>query len=239
MKVSVSKLGLFWTFFEPLVQTAFFIAIHAALSQRHMQSVKNYDIIVFMAVGFIAFSMFRNILNSTKGAFSANRGLLQYKQVKPIDTILARVLLNVFITVLIACIFLFIGFLFQYNIEAENILFVILGYSWLIIFSFSIGLVVAIGNHFYVGIGKFVGIISFMLMFSSAIFYSVADLPSSIQHALLYNPLVHFMEFIHASYLPELTDKYVDFRYMFLWTVTPLFMGLWLYIRLEKKIISS
>jgi capsular polysaccharide transport system permease protein len=134
--------------------------------------------------------------------------------------------------------FLFVGFLLQYNIKAENYLLVAVGYFWLVIFSFSIGLIVGIGNTFYVSIGKFVGILSFLLMFSSAVFFPMESVPPEAQEILLYNPLVHFMEMIHANYIYELDDRFVDYIYMLKWTVTPLFIGMWLYLRLEKKIIS-
>jgi len=238
MKVTTGRLGFFWLFFEPFAQVAAFILIRIAIieSQGHGS---NFDYAVFMAAGFIAFNMFKSILNSSKGAFSANKGLLSYKQVKPIDTIIARLLLQLFVTSIIVFIFVFIGFIFQYEVLPQNTLLVFCGYSWLFIFSFSIGLVVSVGNVFYTGIGKTINILSLGLMIFSAIFFPLISLPPIVQDILLYNPLTHFMEMIHAAYIPELDDRFVDYKYMFLWTITPLFIGTWLYIRLEKKIIAS
>lgn len=236
-RMSVGKLGLFWTFFEPFAQVSMFILIRVIIIGRGEGS--NFDYAVFMAVGFIAFNMFRHILSGSTGAFLANKGLFNYKQVKPIDTILARVLVEVFITSIIVLIFLFIGFFFQYNITAENILMVVFGYLWLLLFSFSVGLVVAVGNTFFLSIGKLVGIFSFGLLLFSAVFFPIISLPPEAQEVLLYNPLVHFMEMIHGYYIYELDDRFVDYRYMALWTIIPLFMGMWLYIKLEKRIISE
>jgi capsular polysaccharide transport system permease protein len=238
MKTSVGKLGFFWLFFEPFAQVSFFILIRIAMIESQGGG-SNFDYAVFMAAGFVAFNMFKSILNGAKGAFSANKGLLNYKQVKPIDTILGRVLLQVFITSIIVIIFIFIGFILGYPIEAQNPLLVFMGYIWLLLFSFSTGLVVAVGNAFFSAIGKTVGIFSFGLLIFSAVFFPLISLPPLAQNILLYNPLVHFMEMIHAAYIPELDDRFVDYKYMFLWTVTPLFIGTWLYIRLEKKIISK
>ncbi len=237
MKISVGRLGLFWTFFEPFAQVSFFIFIRVAIIGSGKGS--NFDYAIFMAVGFIAFNMFRRILSGSTGAFTANRGLFSYKQVKPIDTIIARILLQIFITSITVLLFLSIGFLFQYDIAAENPLMVFFGYLWLIFFSFSVGLVVAIGNTFFISIGKFIGILSFGLLIFSAVFFPIISLPPQAQEILLYNPLVHFMEMIHGYYIPELDDRFVDYRYMALWTITPLFMGIWLYARLEKRIISE
>ncbi|MCK5676976.1 MAG: ABC transporter permease, partial [Flavobacteriaceae bacterium] len=236
-KISVAKLGFFWLFFEPFAQISIFILIRVVIMGRSEGS--NFDYAVFMGAGFIAFNMFRHILNGSASTFKANKALFSYKQVKPMDTILARVLVQVFLTGIIVFIFVFIGFLFEYNIEAENILMVTFGYLWLMLFSFSLGLLVAIGNTFFVSVGKFVNLMSFGLLIFSAVFFPIISIPPEAQEILLYNPLVHFMEMIHGFYLYELDDRFVDYEYMALWTITPLFMGTWLYIRLEKKIIAE
>jgi capsular polysaccharide transport system permease protein len=80
---------------------------------------------------------------------------------------------------------------------------------------------------------------SFGLLIFSAVFFPIISLPPEAQEILLYNPLVHFMEMIHGFYLYELDDRFVDYEYMALWSITPLFMGTWLYIKLEQKIISE
>jgi len=237
IKMSVGKTGLFWTFFEPFMQVTMFILIRIAIMGR---SSANYDVVVFMASGFIAFNMFNKVLMSSAGTFVANKGLFNYKQVKPIDTILARVLVNMFITSIIVLMFLFLGFFFQYdNLKPENILLVFFGYLWLLLFSFSVGLLVAVGNTFFVSIGKLLSIFTFGLMIFSAVFFPLISIPPEYQQYLLYNPLVHFMEMIHAGYIYELDDRFVDYRYMALWTIIPLFMGMWLYGKVEKKIVSA
>ena len=242
MRFSQGKSGLFWTFFEPFLQIFIFVAIRVAIANARGTSANatNFDYAVFMASGFTTFNMFKHILSKTTGAFTANKGLFVYKQVKPIDTIIARVLIEFFLTTLIVNIFLFIGFIFDYdNTIPKNILMVGLGYLWIVIFSFAIGLVVAIGNTFFMSIGKFIGIISFTLLIFSAIFYPIISLPSAAQDILLYNPLVHFMEMIHGFWLDELDTQFVDYLYMLEWTLIPLFIGIWLYYRLEKRIISQ
>ncbi len=241
MRISVGKSGLFWTFFEPFLQIFIFVAIRVAIMNHTGKSMAtHYNLAVFMASGFIAFNLFKHILNASKGAFQANRGLFAYKQVKPIDTIFSRVLVEMFLSSIIIVIFLAVGFITeQDNLLPENPLMLFAGYIWLVLFSLGVGLVVAVGNTFFVSVGKFIGIISFALLIFSAVFFPLISLPSAAQDALLYNPLVHFMEMIHGAYIVGLDDRFVDYRYILMWTVIPLFIGLWLYRRLEKRIISQ
>ena len=238
MKISVGKSGLFWTFVEPFMQVFVFISIHVAISKNTVNS--GYDHAVFMASGFIAFNLFKNILNSSTGAFTANKGLFAYKQVKPVDTLLARVLVNLFLTAVVIILFLIVGFLLGYtDLLPKNPPMIFLGVLWLVIFSVGMGLLAAVGNTFFISVGKFLGIISFVLLIFSAIFFPIVSLPPLAQDLLLYNPLVHFMEMIHGYYLHGLDDRFVDYTYMLYWTVIPLFLGLWFYQKLEKRIISE
>ena len=236
MQFSTSRLGVFWVFFLPFMQIISFVLIKVFLFGR---GDENFDYAVFLALGFIAFNMFSGILNKSIGAFEANKALFNYKQVKPIDTIIARTLVEVFMAGVLYIIFLFIGYYFDFGMEGENILMVGAGLIWLAVFSFSFGLVIAIGNTFYKSIGKIVKIFTFGLMIVSAVFYPVRSLPPEAQAIIIYNPLANFMEIIHGFYFAALDDRFVNYAYIGIWTITLLYVGMWLYLRLEKKIISQ
>ena len=241
-KISIGRSGLVWTFLEPFLQVFILVMIRSAIVEARggVNAGSNYDIVIFMASGFIGFNIFRHVLSFSTGAFSANKALFVYKQVKPFDTLFARMLTEVFLSSVVVLIFIFLGFMVGYdNFLPKNSLMVTLAFLWLIVFSFSWGMLVSIGNFFFVSIGKTVGLFSFGLMIFSAVFYPLVALPVAAQEILLYNPLVHFMEMIHGNYLYELDDRFVNYTYMFYWTIVPLFMGLWLYEKLEKRIISE
>jgi len=172
------------------------------------------------------------------GAFTANKGLFNYKQVKPIDTIIARTMVEVFITGIIILIFIIIGFYFDYDMNIKNLVMFSLGFIWLIIFSLAFAICLAIANTFIPSVSKIVGFMMYAFMFGSALFYTVDILSPELQNIIYYNPLTHFMEMIHGSYFYTLDLKHVDTVYMMFWTISLLFLGLWFYMRLEKKIIS-
>jgi len=236
MRLSVSRLGLFWTFFQPFFQVTIFIMIKVLIFSRDNE---NFDYAVFLAINFTAFYMFKNILMKSLGAFTANKGLFAYKQVKPIDTIIARLLVEVFITSIIILIFISIGFYFQFDMNVKNIELVSLAYFWLIIFAFSLSIFLSVLNSFTNMVQKIIGILMTILMYSSALFYTIDMLAPELQKLLLLNPLTHFMEMIHGSYFYTLTNIHVNYTYMLLWTLIPLYAGLWFYMKLEHRIISS
>ncbi len=236
MRFSVSKSGLFWTFFEPFFQVIFFILLKTLILGN---STENFDYAVFLALSFTAFFMFKNIVIKTMGAFSANKGLFVYKQVKPIDTIIARVMVEIFISTIVIFIFILIGFYFNFDMNIKNLPMVVIGYIFLLIFSISFGLFSAILITLFASAKNVINIILRPLLFISALFHTIEMVPSQVQNILLYNPLVHFMEMIHGYYFHVLNDKFVNYNYILLWTIILLYFGLWFYQKLEERIISK
>ena len=235
MRFSAGRMGLFWTFVEPFLQVLIFVLIKVFIFGR---SGDNFDFAVFIALNFIAFHMFRNIVTKSLSSFKANKPLFVYKQVTPIDTIIARTMVEVFITVIIIIFFLFIGFYFEFDMQVKNLSMVVLGFVFLLLFSFSFALFFSVLNTFMNSIGKLVNLVMRILMFISAIFYTVEILPLKLQSLILYNPLTHFMEMIHGFYFIALDDRFVSYNYILLWTLSLLYGGLWLYVKFEKRIIS-
>lgn len=235
VRFSAGTLGYFWVIFEPLLQIAIFVSVKVML----FGSDSTLDYPVFITLGFIGFNLFRHIVDRSMSAFLANKGLYAYKQVKPIDTIIARVLVEVLITLIIASIFMVVGLYFDFDLDIENIALLIISFFWLILFSVSFGLFVAVIIVFSDSLQKSIKLVLSPLMFVSAVFYPMQNLPQVLQELLYYNPLAHFMEMMHANYFYVLDDSFVDYRYMLIWTVVPLYMGLWLYQHLEKRIISA
>jgi len=235
MRFSSGRMGMFWTFFEPFFQILIFVLIKLMLFGSGESS---YDFAVFLALNFTAFNMFKNIVIKSIASFKANKALFIYKQVKPIDTIIARSMVEVFITSIIMTIFLFLGFYFNFDMNVKDLSMVTLGFISLIVFSFSLGVFLAVLNVFIDSIGKLINFFMTALMFGSAVFYSIEILPVDLQKIMMYNPLANFMEMIHGFYFYALDDSFISYSYMFLWTLSLLYIGLWLYVKLEKRIIS-
>jgi capsular polysaccharide transport system permease protein len=234
VRFSAGKLGYFWVIFEPLLQISIFVTVKVML----FGSNSTLDYPVFITLGFIGFNLFRHIVDRAMSAFSANKGLYAYKQVKPVDTIIARVLTEILITIIIMILFVLFGLYFNFDLNIQSLGMLIFTFIWLILFGLSFGLFIAVIGVFFDSFQKVVKLVLSPLMFVSAIFYSMQDIPQTLQEILYYNPLVHFMEMLHANYFYSLTDDFVNYQYMLIWTVIPLFMGLWLYQKLEKRIVS-
>jgi len=235
-RFGTKKLGYLWAVLDPISTILVFSIIKELLHSKAMPGV-SYQ--VFLASSLIAYYMFKNIAIKSMSAFEANKGLFVYKQVKPFDTLVSRYILEIFISGVVFTILLFIGWYIGLDVECKNILGVILAYIWISIFGFSLGIFFAVVGFFYENFKKIINMLFLPLFFLSALFYTIDSLPPVVREILLYNPLVHFMEMIHGNYFYPLNTDYVDYGYMLLWTLLPLYLGLWLYRKSYRKIIMS
>ena len=235
MRFSKSKTGIFWTFIEPFMQVMAMVIIKVFLFSSDNNSF-NFE--TFLALNFIAYNMFKNIITQSMGAFTANKGLFVYKQVKPIDTIIARTLVEIYFTGIVICIFLALGLYLEYDLSIKNLPMVTLGFLFLLFFAISSAILIATINTYFSSLGKIINISMTFLMFGSAIFYTIESLPKEIQTLLVLNPLTHFMEMIHGYYFFTLDDSFVNYNYIMLWSISSLFIVLWFYRYLEERIIS-
>lgn len=229
-------MGYFWAIVEPSAQIIVFLLVKAFLFTSSMPGV---DYSVFLATGFIAYNLFKNIITHSMNAFESNQALFVYSQVRPIHTIFARVLVEFIVFIFISLFFLSIGWYFESQIIPDNLLNVILAVLWFMLFGTSLGILFAVIGTFYETFKKIINLIFTPMIFLSALFYTVDHLPTAAREIILYNPIVHFVELVHGSYIEVLHTDYVDFEYMFLWTIIPLFLGLYFYLKSERKIQST
>ena len=235
-RFGTKKLGYFWAIFDAMLMVLIFAGLKSAISSKSMPGI---DYPVFLATTFLAFFLWKKIVTQSMHAFSANKALFAYKQVKPFDTIITRVLLEILVSSIATVVFICIGLYLGLDLSVKNFNMVMLAVIWLCIFGFSIGLMNAVFAYFYESYAKIVNVFMAPLMFVSAIMYSVDSLPPLAREIILYNPLTHFMEMIHGYYFNALNTEYVNYEYILYWTLIPLWIGLFFYIRSEKRILSS
>ena len=231
------RLGYLWVFLEPLLTIGFKIVVFGSIMQR---AVPNISYEVFLVNGILPFFMFRSALSQSLSAVQSNKGLLSYRPVKPIDTVLARVLLEFFLKFIAYLAFSFAFLWLGHSISFESIP-QLLSY-WILLFVFTIGgsLIFAVIGDFSKEIGKFISACFVILFFTSAVFYSLHIVPAPYQQYLLWNPLVHIFEMMRHAVEPNYAlVNGIGVTYPLLWTIGALFMGLLVYKAFEQRMVKS
>nr|WP_278044257.1 ABC transporter permease [Corticibacter populi] len=196
-RVSGRRMAWLWLLLEPLVHVGFLMLIFSTLRSRQLSGV---DFALFLALGFMGYQMFVSIGRRSASAINSNRGLMSYRQVLPVDTVLARIGLEFTLQTLVLILLLAIAALFGFDILPHDPLTAAAALALLALMGAGFALMFSV---FYVLVPeteKLIGFIFTPLYFASAIMYSPALLPPALRDILLYNPIVHGVELVRGGF---------------------------------------
>lgn len=194
------RFGIFWMFFEPAAQVAVIMTI---FSFRSVTVRSGIEFPLFLVSGMIPFFLMRNIALQTMAAVDANRALFAYKQIKPLDTMVARAIVETAIYAVVYAIFLFVlGFFFGYQITLVDPI------KWLtilavgLLLSFSLGLIFCMLVEVLPELKTVLRILFFPIYLLSGVLYPIWLLPSEVMDWLLWNPYLHIIDELRLSTFP-------------------------------------
>lgn len=231
------RLGYLWIFLEPLLSIGIMLLVFGTIMQRTLPNI-SYE--VFLLNGIVPFFMFRSGVVQAMGAAQANKGLFSYRPVKPIDALLARNLLQLFLSFSAYLFFsvMFLWFGFDISFEAIPQL---LGY-WILLFvlMFSFSLIFMVIGDFSTEVNKIISVLFLILYFLSGIIFSLQIVPVEYREYLLYNPLVHIFEPMRQAVAPSYASiEGISLSYVLIWICLSLLLGLLLYKRFERRMLKS
>ena len=115
IKKNYSFLGFLGVILEPLISTLLYLIILRLIRADINTGI---DPILFFATGILIFSFFMSVVTRSINSVEANKSLFYYRKVKPIDTLIARTLVELFLFSLLYGLIIF----FVYFIKNEFVL---------------------------------------------------------------------------------------------------------------------
>ena len=85
--------GVVWLFGQPMAELLMFLWMNTVLRGRINR--QGYDFIVFLLAALVGWRLFKTCWQRLSHGVNSNRGLFGFRQVKPMDTFIARALLEV------------------------------------------------------------------------------------------------------------------------------------------------
>lgn len=230
------RLGYFWAILEPVAHLLVLLTIFGYIMHRTMPDI---SFPVFLLNGLIPYFLFSSIATRSISAIDANQGLFNYRPVKPVDTIIARALLETVIYsgvyIILMCV---IGLLGE-SFSVVNIINLVLVWALLVIFSLGIGLVFMVLGKTFPETEKFMPIILKPLYFISCVMFPLHSIPKDYWPYLLWNPIIHVVELSRESVVPGYISDGVSLSYLALCALSALFIGLALYRLREEAMLTS
>ena len=226
--------GYVWAFLEPAGYVMLMTVVFGAIT--HAPALGD-SFPLFFATGYIAFHFYHATLGYIGGALGGNKALLNYPNLAPIDTVVARFVLQMFTNGFVAvAVFLLI---IQFEMRTTpNI-------NWApLLHAATLGGLMALG----VGMSNTVlflrfpfyesvyGIVSRPLMLVSGIFFIPDGLPPPYRDIVLINPLIHLVTLFRTGFYPEYRATSLDLGYLHAVVVVSLFSGMLLFSLASKTL---
>lgn len=228
------NIGFLWIMVEPLL-----FAVLVGLVWRFMKGPEEHGVSVigFVVSGYIPMVMFRNSVNRSIGSFNANGSLMYHRQIKILDLIFVRFLVE-FIGHLMA--YAFIGtILIWLDVFPlpKNLGLFFLGFSIYSIFSLSVCLIVAPLSEMSEVLEKFMPVTTYIMIPFSGTFNMASWLTNDAREVVLYSPPVHGMEMMRGAIFGHRVTPYFDFLYPLAVSMILMAIGLFLCRRVRKTLV--
>lgn len=235
-RFGAQKFGYFWAIAEPAAIIVVFWVMFGLSLRKTMPGV---DYPMFLMTGMLPYQLFSSTVTRSMNAFESNQGLFNYRQVKPIDTLISRALVESLVYLFVFIIFIMAGQALGFNAAIDDLIGLSVMLLTLLCFSFFCGLLCAVIGTFTETFKKVVGIMMRPLFFSSGIFFAVSMIPEKFRWILLLNPLLHFLELVRTVYFATYQSPEASYLYVMNWTVGVAVVSLWLYVNLQNRILAS
>lgn len=217
------NLGFLWLFIEPLLMTLLIVAFWKLIRADQFSTL---NIVAFTATGYPLAMMWRNASNRAIGAISANASLLYHRNVRVLDTIFTRILLEItgatIAQILLMTLLITIGLIPM----PHDVFYMIMAWGLMALFAVGLGLIIcSVAYHFEV-FGKLWGTFSFILLPLSGAFFFVHSLPSQTQHYVKWIPMISGTEMFRHGYFGDIIPTYEQITFLIICDLAMILLGL-------------
>ncbi len=205
-----NRFGFVWALVEPMVYVSVFIMIRGFLQE----SIPfGQDLALFLVTGLLAVRTFLAIATRGLGAIVSNLALIAYPPVKPLDVIVARVILETLTMYVIWAISLaLLSMLIEGKIIANHARF-LAAMAALTFLSLSVATLNGVVAVLWPTWERVWGLLRLPLLILSAVFFVPLAMPPAMQSVLSWNPVLHAIEWlrtgIYMTYEPLLSIPYL------------------------------
>ncbi|MVW73298.1 ABC transporter permease [Bordetella sp. 15P40C-2] len=194
------RMGAFWMLAEPVIQLIVMTVLIGIIRGR--SDIQAIPFPVFLLSGIAPFVMFRGVATLIMEGLAANRGLFAYKQVTPMDTFVARTILQCSLScisyLIVALAFAWYGYDMTIAHPLEWLALLAVGVG----LSFGLGMVLAVVIDLLPELRTFVRFAFLVLYFSSGAVFPVSRFPSYVLPYVQWNPFLHLIELIREAAFP-------------------------------------
>jgi len=228
------NIGFLWMMAEPLL-----FAVLVGFVWRMIKGPEEYGITIFafVASGYIPLTFFRSSVNRSIRVFSVNGSLLYHRQIKVLDFIFVRTLIEA-IGGMMAFVFIAVVFgAFGEFPLPQDLGALIFGWFLYCLFTFSLCLVLAPLSEMSDVLEKLVPVTTYVMIPFSGTFNMTAWLTPEMQHVMYWSPFVHAMELMrHGIFGPAANARW-DIAVPISASIVLILLGLTMCRRIRRTLV--
>ncbi len=231
-KYARSSLGIIWSVLNPLLTMIVMSLIFSTMFRR---SIENFPI--YYLTGQIFWTLFSGATNSAMTALVDNKSLLIKAKLPKQTFVLSRVytsLVNFGYTCIAYVLMLLV---FRIRPGVSMLLFFV-DVIFLLIFAMGIGYMLSVAYVFFADIKYLYSVLLTLLMYLSAIFYPVSQLPEAMQTFIGCNPVYVFIAFARECMMYGNVPEPMWWIKAVLWSMGSLAAGLAVFKANENKVMQ-
>jgi capsular polysaccharide transport system permease protein len=208
-----NQFGFLWLFLEPLLLAAAIATLKWALDLGH--TIPGVPIFIFALVSYLPYFTFRAIVSRAPGTLRSNMTLLYHSQIRLLDIVIARHLLEMaaVITVMTAIAF---GIAFFADMLPNNVPALMGGLLLLFLLANGLGLMAAAAAAVSEIAERLIHPLIYMTLPISGVLLPLAVMDPGIRAFLLWNPLVSINEMVREGFFGDLIPTYFSVPYVLL-----------------------
>lgn len=165
--------------------------------------------------------------------------MFNYRPVKPIDTILARAILETIIYIFVYIVLMVILKILGEDMAIIKIVTLFITWFMLFFLSCGMGMIFMVIGHSFPETEKFLPIIVKPLYFISCIMFPLHSVPKDYWPYLLWNPIIHIVEISREAVCVGYISEGADINYLAVVSLLITTLGLAAYRLREREMLTS
>jgi capsular polysaccharide transport system permease protein len=231
------RLGYLWALLEPAAGVAVLAFIWSSFFVKDFGGV---PIVPFLATGMVPFLFFTKAITGGLNSINANMGLFNYRQVRPFDTLVTRLILEGMIYLGVYCVFIiFCWWVLDIDMWPDNLLLLVVVSVLLFAFVAGLAMAASVAGKLFPEAAKLIPMMMRPFFFISGVIFPLFMLPDEYKAYLLWNPLLHAIELSHVAFFASFESPFVSLEYLFLSAVVSLAFGLTCLRASRQRLIST
>lgn len=235
-RFGASKLGYFWAIAEPAAQASIMAILFSLIGRESLSGV---PVALFLICALLPFKFFSKLLPQLTASVQANRGLLSYRQVVPLDPFITRFIIEfatfIVVYILILLVMAWLGF----EVWPQDLLALLAVSALLALLASGLGLMLCVATLYWEDVPKVLAMVMTPMFFVSGIFFCATMIPQQYWYLFAWNPIFHVLEISRDAMFVSYETPVGSWAYIGLLALIFNAIGLMLYQVNRQRFVSS